>query len=101
MASIDDAVAVLTDPRNLSEVDGPPGERLFAVKQKRVIARLREAGAGKAEARTLALQAIEKIGGEVTEGSQRGGVTARHTESVETWVIPLEAVRWDAGKPIG
>ena len=63
MAALDDAVAVLTDPRNLSEVDGPPCERRFAVKQKQVIQRLREAGAGKAEARTLALQAVEKVGG--------------------------------------
>src|SRR5688500_2544406 len=97
MASIDDAVAVLTDPRNLSEVDGPPGERRFAVKQKQVIARLREGGAGKAEARTLALQAVEKVGGEVTEGSHRGDPMARHSDSVESWVIPLDAVRWDAG----
>ena len=97
MASIDDAVAALTDPRNLSELGDTSGERRFAVKQKQVIARLREAGAGKAEARTLALQAVEKVGGEVTEGAHRGAVTARHTDSVESWVIPLEAVRWDAG----
>jgi hypothetical protein len=97
MTSIDDAVTVLTDPRNLSEVDGPPGERRFAVKQKQVIARLREAGAGKAEARTLALQAVEKVGGEITEGSHRGAPMARHTDSTESWVIPLEAVRWDTG----
>jgi hypothetical protein len=96
MASIDDAVEALTDPRNLSELGGSGTERRFAVKQKQVIARLREAGAGKAEARTLALQAVEKVGGEVTEGSHRGGVMARHTDSVESWVIPLEAVRWDA-----
>ena len=51
-------------------------------------------GAGKAEARTLALQALEKVGGEVTEGTQRGGPMERHTESVEGWVIPLDAVRW-------
>lgn len=95
MASVDDAIAALTDPSNVSEVGGSSPRR-FAVKQKRVIARLREAGAGKAEARTLALQGVEKIGGEVTEGSNRGGVMARHTESVEAWVIPLEAVRWDA-----
>jgi hypothetical protein len=96
MASVDDAVATITDPTNLSEVGGSDPRR-FAVKQKRVIARLREAGAGKAEARTLALQAVEKIGGEVSEGSNRGGVMARHTESVESWEIPLESVRWDAG----
>ena len=96
MASIDDAVEALTDPRNLSELGDARDQRRFAVKQKQVIARLREAGAGKAEARTLALQAVEKVGGEVTEGSQRGGVLARHTDSVENWVIPLDAVRWDA-----
>ena len=95
MPTIDDAVAALTDPANLSEIGGSDPRR-FAVKQKQVIARLREGGAGKAEARTLALQAIDKLGGEVTEGSQRGGIMARHTDSVETWVVPLESVRWDA-----
>ena len=96
MASIDDAVQALTDPKNLSEIDGPGDERRFTVKQKQVIARLREGGAGKAEARSLALQAVEKVGGEVTEGSHRGAPMARHTDSVESWVIPLESVRWDA-----
>jgi len=96
MATIDDAAAALTDPRNLSELGGGT-ERRFAVKQRQVIARLREAGAGKAEARTLALQALEKLGGEVAEGAHRGDPMARHTDSVETWVVPLEAVRWDAG----
>ena len=100
MASLDDAVAVITDPANLSEVGGSDPRR-FAVKQKRVIQRLREAGAGKAEARTLALQAVEKAGGEVTEGSHRGDPMARHTDSTETWVIPLDAVRWKAGNPEG
>ena len=66
MASIDDAVEALTDPRNLSELGDSRDERRFAVKQKQVIARLREGGAGKAEARTLALQAVEKVGGEVS-----------------------------------
>ena len=94
MGSVEDAIQALTDPRNLSEVSG--GERRFIVKQKQVIARLREGGAGKAEARTLALQGVEKLGGEVVEGSQRGGVNDRHSESVESWIIPLEAVRWDA-----
>jgi hypothetical protein len=95
MASIDDAVAALTDPRNLSELGGGD-ERRFSVKQKQVIQRLREAGAGKAEARTLALQAVEKVGGEITEGSHRGAPLARHTDSAESWIIPLDAVRWDA-----
>ena len=66
-----------------------------------MIQRLREAGAGKAEARALALQALEKVGGEVTEGSHRGDPMARHTDSTESWVIPLDAVRWDTGKPAG
>jgi hypothetical protein len=94
MASVDDAVAVLTDRANVSELGGA-GPRRFAVKQKRVIARLREAGAGKAEARTLALQAVERVGGEVVEGSDRAGPGRRHSESVESWIIPLDAVRWD------
>jgi hypothetical protein len=96
MASIEDAVNALTDPKNLSELGGGGEERRFSVKQKQVIARLREGGAGKAEARSLALQAVEKVGGEITEGSHRGDPMARHTDSVENWVIPLEAVRWDA-----
>jgi hypothetical protein len=96
MASIDDAVAALTDPKNLSELGGAGADRRFSVKQKQVIQRLRDAGAGKAEARTLALQAVEKVGGEITEGSHRGAPLARHSDSAENWVIPLEAVRWDA-----
>jgi hypothetical protein len=99
MASIEDAVSALTDPANVSELGGSGPERRFAVKQKRVIAKLRDAGAGKAEARALALQAVEKVGGEIVEGSNRAGVPGRHTASVESWVIPLDVVRWDAEGP--
>jgi len=99
MPSVDDAVAALTDPANVSELGGSGTERRFSVKQKRVLARLRDAGAGKAEARALALQGVEKVGGEIVEGSNRGGVPGRHTASVESWVIPLDVVRWDAEGP--
>jgi hypothetical protein len=94
--SIDDAARALTDPANLSELGGSGGERKFAVKQKQVISRLRDQGAGKAEARSLAIQAVEKVGGEVIEGSNRGGVMARHTDPVESWVIPGDTVDLDS-----
>ena len=96
VASIDDAITALTDPANVSQLGHSGPRRRFAVKQKRIIARLRDMGAGKAEARTLALQGLEKVGGEVIEGANRGGVPGRHTESVENWVIPPDAIRWDA-----
>jgi hypothetical protein len=96
MPELADAVKIITDPANVADsgVTGPQGER-FAVKANRVIRALREAGAGKAEARELALKALDEVGGSVDahagRAAQRG---ARGERDVEDWWVPKGAVRF-------
>lgn len=94
MPTVDDAVKLLTDPANVSRmrVSGP--QERFAVKQNRVLRSLRDDGAGKAEARELALQALDKIGGGVEEHTGRAAQAGRGDREVEDWWIPAEAVRF-------
>lgn len=96
MPEIEDAVKLVTEPANVSRmgVMGPQQQR-FAVKHQRVLKALREAGAGKAEARELALGALEKVGGgaEIHPGrGPQGG--ARKDRDVESWWVPAKAVRF-------
>lgn len=95
MAEIDDAVKLVTEPANVSRLGATGPQQRFAVKHLRVLKALREAGAGKAEARELALQALEKVGGGAEihpgRGPQRG---TRSDREVENWWVPAEAVRF-------
>ncbi|HEY8493366.1 MAG TPA: hypothetical protein VIN04_05700 [Myxococcota bacterium] len=89
MADLKQAVALVTDPANLAEIKHPGAERRFAVNQKKVIRRLREAGAGKAEARELAIKAVFEAGGSAEQRPGRG------TDVLEEWWVPLSAVRFE------
>ena len=97
MPDLDDAIRLVTDPSNLSRIHtGGPGER-FAVNGKRVTKALRDAGAGRAEARELALQALERVDGGAEIHASRGAAAAggRGGDSgTEHWWVPRGAVRF-------
>jgi hypothetical protein len=93
--TVDDAAKLLTDPANVARrrISGP--QERFAVKQNRVVRALRDDGAGKAEARELALQALEKVGGGVNEHTGRAPrAGGRGGRDVEDWWVPADAVRF-------
>ena len=94
MPDVDDAVELVTDPANVSRSHTSGPQEVFAVKQTRVLKRLREDGAGKAEARELALQALEQVGGGVDVSTARGGAGRSAEPEVENWWVPAEAVRF-------
>ena len=96
MPEIDDAVEALTDPKNVTDKSVSHPRALRGVNQNKVTQRLRKAGAGKAEARQLALQALEKIEGEVEEHPKRSGQGrgVGGEDTVEEWWIPAERIRW-------
>src|SRR2546426_11948955 len=95
MPDLEDAVRAVTDPANVAAMAVTGPTRLFAVNQSRVMRELRNSGAGKAEARELALEALSKVGGGAESRVSRGGPRAkvRRERSVESWWIPEEAVR--------
>lgn len=97
MADLKQAVELITDPANVAEINHPGEGRRFAVNQKKVLRGLRSAGAGKAEARELALKAIAEAGGGVEERTGRGGAVAggRLDSSLEEWWVPFESVRFE------
>ncbi len=97
MAELEDAVKLVTDPANVTRIGaiGPGGDR-FSVKSNRVIRGLREAGAGKAEARELALKALDEVAGGVEAHAGRAGVRGQQSAGeVEDWWIPASAVRFE------
>jgi hypothetical protein len=96
VADLEDAVRTVTDPANVSPMGVTGPKRLFAVNQSRVMRELRNSGAGKAEARELALEAVRKVGGGAESRVSRGGHQAdvRGERAVESWWIPAEAVRF-------
>lgn len=92
---LEDAVKLVTDPANVSRMGVTGPRQLFAVKQNRVLKTLRESGAGKAEARELALKALEKVGGSAEIRASRGAQAGdRGEREVESWWVPAEAVRY-------
>ncbi len=95
MPDADDAVRLVTEPANVTRL-GPTGpEQRFAVKHQRVLRALRAAGAGKAEARELGLQALEQVGGGAEIHAARGPQAgSRSDREVERWWIPADAVRF-------
>jgi len=96
MPEIKDAVAALTDPRNVTEKGVAHPRPMRAVKHARVVSQLRKDGAGKAEARQLALQALAEIDGEVEEHPKRAGQGREIPggDTVEDWWIPADRIRW-------
>ena len=96
MADLDDAVKLVTDPANVSRMRQTGPEEQFAVNQTRVLRALRSDGAGKAEARELALKALEKAGGgaELQAGRGVAATGGRGDASAEHWWVPKAAVRF-------
>jgi hypothetical protein len=90
-----DALRLVTDPANVSRMAATGPDERFEVNSRRVLRALREDGAGKAEARELALGALSEAGGgadlRTSRGPQRG---ARGQVEVESWWVPKRAVRF-------
>ena len=95
MPELDDAVRLVTEPANVTRM-GPTGpQERFAVRANRVLRALRDEGAGKAEARELALAALAEVGGGADIGTSRGTQRgARGEREIESWWVPAEAVRF-------
>jgi hypothetical protein len=90
-----DALKLITDPANVSPVHAAGPEERFAVNSRRVLKALREQGAGKAEARELALDALREAGGGAELGTSRGPQRGNRGQvEVETWWVPKKAVRF-------
>ena len=96
MPKLEDAVKLVTDPANVTRLERTGPQERFAVKQNRVLRGLRDAGAGKAEARELALKALDEVGGGAAAQTSRGaGPTGSRGQSeVEEWWVPADAIRF-------
>ena len=96
MAELEDAVKLITDPANVTRLGATGPEKRFAVNSKRVLRALRSNGAGKAEARELALNALNEVGGgaelRAARGTQPG---SRDERELEDWWVPADAVRFE------
>ena len=93
----DDVVQELTDRGNLSN-SGDPGALWCAVSISSVLNALRERGLDEPEARDLALEALDELGGRVETQSMPGGLAAtrragRNNRVAEAWYVPQDAVR--------
>lgn len=97
MPVVADAVKLVTEGSNVSDPMQLGSRQVREVKQNRVLAELKRAGAGKAEARELALQALDEVNGGVETHIQRGAMRAggKGERTLETWWIPVDRVRWD------
>jgi hypothetical protein len=95
MADLARAVELVTDPANVTRMGATGPEERFAVNQNRVLRGLRDAGAGKAEARELALQALAEVkGGAEIQASRGAQPRGRGEASLEHWWVPADAVRF-------
>lgn len=96
MPDLEQAVKLVTDPDNVSDLPVTGPEPTCAVNSKRVLRALRELGAGKAEARELAIQAVTEAGGGAEVRSSRGARVAggRGDSTSEDLWVPKSAVRF-------
>ena len=93
----DDVLQELTDRGNLSN-SGDPESHWCAVSISSVLNALTERGLDEPEARDLALEALDELGGRVETRSMRGGLAAdrqagRNNRVAEAWYVPQGAVR--------
>ena len=96
MPEVADAVKLVTDPANVSRIRTPGPDERFSVNQSRVMRGLRDGGAGKAEARELAFQALDKVGGAVEMHASRGmSARGKGDAADELWWVPKSAVRFE------
>jgi hypothetical protein len=96
MPDVKKALELVTDPANVSPMPIVGDEEQFAVNSKRVIKALRDQGAGKAEAKELALKALNEAGGGAEIRATRGARVAggRGDSNAEDWWVPKVAVRF-------
>ena len=97
MAIHDDVLRELTDRGNLSN-SGDPESLWCAVSISSVLNALTERGLDEPEARDLALEALDELGGRVETQTVRGGLAAnrragRNERVAEAWYVPQGAVR--------
>ncbi len=93
----DDVLQELTDRGNLSN-SGDPEALWCAVSISSVLNALSERGLDEPEARDLALEALDELGGRVETQTVRGGLSAdrragRNERVAEAWYVPQGAVR--------
>lgn len=95
MADLELAVKLITDPANVSRLPAGGDQERFSVKANKVIRGLRDEGAGKAEARELALRALDEVGGGAEVHPNRGPQGgARGNREAEGWWVPAEKIRF-------
>ena len=95
MPELEDAVKLVTDAANVSRLGATGPQERFAVHSNRVLRALRDDGAGKAEARELALAALDEVGGGAEVATSRGAQGgARGEREIESWWVPADAVRF-------
>jgi hypothetical protein len=95
MTDLARAVDLVTDQAYVTRISTTGPDERFSVKQNRVLRALREAGAGKAEARELALQALAEVnGGAEIQASRGAKPTGRGEAAIEHWWVPAAAVRF-------
>jgi hypothetical protein len=94
MPDLNDAIQVVTDRSNLSG-SGDTRTGMRAVHEQKAVAALRAQGAGRAEARDLAMEAVRDIGGTIESRMRSGGMAAgRDTRRVvDTWLVPIDKIR--------
>ena len=95
MADLAQAVQLVSEPANVTRMGTTGPDERASVNQNRVLRALRDAGAGKAEARELALQALAEVNGGAEIQAGRGAKpTGRGEAAIEHWWVPADAVRF-------
>jgi hypothetical protein len=94
VATVEDAIEVLTDRANLASF-GETGSAWRAVNDSLVLRELRRRGESEAAARNLCLEALERLGGRIEQQTRTGGLQAgrQRQHRLEVWYIPRNAVR--------
>jgi hypothetical protein len=94
----DRALQELTDPKNLSASFGDSESEWRLVSISSVLNALNEGGLDEPQARELALEALDELGGRIETQTMGGGLAAsrrsgRSQRAVEAWYVPRLAVR--------
>ncbi len=98
MDRVDHAARALTDPANL-QPDQHPGAKMWAIDEERVLDALAVGGLDRLDARTVAVEALRRIGGELSRERlnrsrlRDGRVAVGREDYHEVWYVPVAAVR--------
>lgn len=88
----------LTDPANL-QPDRPTGAQMLAVSEERVLGALAAGGFDRVEARAAAVEALKRLGGELSRERlhrsrlRDGRVAVAREDFHEVWYVPASAIR--------